>query len=99
MRKSSLQRAATPRFKLFGERVIEPTDATSTRRDAHEGGSHFSHGCRVLVPATNIWVKLIAHLLFRATRAIKEVGVERSFPVSGHFQLLDLTSGGQKTHA
>ena len=34
------------------------------------------------------------HLLFVTTRAIKELGVELAFPVSGHFQLLDPTSGG-----
>jgi hypothetical protein len=29
-------------------------------------------------------------LLFIATIAIKQLGVELSFPVSGHFQVLDL---------
>ncbi len=42
----SLQREAPPRFKLVGECVIEPTDATFNRRDAHEGVSDFSRFVR-----------------------------------------------------
>jgi hypothetical protein len=67
------QRTAPPRFKLFRQGVIEPTDGASARRDSQEGLSHCSHGCRELVPLTNIWVKPIAHLLFRAAIAIKEL--------------------------
>jgi hypothetical protein len=36
------------------------------------------------------------HLRFVATIAINQLGVELSFPVSGHFQLLDLTGGGRQ---
>ena len=38
----TLQGAATPRFKLLRQRVIEPADGTGAGRDSHEGLSDFS---------------------------------------------------------
>ena len=51
-----LQAALTPGFKLLGQRLVEATDGTGTGGDSHQGLSDFSHGCRVLTPATNICV-------------------------------------------
>jgi len=76
----TLQGATTPRFKLFRQGVIEPTDATSAGRDSHEGLSDFSHfvGAR---PSDNHLRQAFCHLLFLPTLAIKELSVELSFTV------------------
>jgi hypothetical protein len=89
----TLQGAATPRLKLFRQSVIEPTDGTGTGRDSHEGLSNISHfvGAR---PSDKHLGQAFCHLLFIPTIPIKELGMELSFTVSGHFQVLDLTRGG-----
>src|SRR2546423_14571872 len=90
-----LQGAAPPRFKLLGQRVIEPTAGTGARRNSHEGLSDFSDfvGAR---PSDKHLGQALCHLLFIPTIAIKELAVELSFTVSGHFQVLDLTRGGRQ---
>src|SRR6266699_6689173 len=81
-----LQAALTPRFKLLGKRLIEATDGTGTGGDSHQGLSDFSHGCRVLTPATNICVRLIARY------AVHSAGsVELAFAVSGHPEIFEST--------
>src|SRR5437016_9008587 len=89
----TLQAATTPGFQLFRQAVIEPTDGTGAGSDSHEGLSHFSNfvGAR---PTAKHLRQAFCHLLFITTRAIKELGVELSFTVSGHFQILDPTRGG-----
>src|SRR5437764_2905364 len=89
----SEQRAATPGFKLFGQRVIEPTDGAGARSDSHEGVCHFSDFAGAC-PSDKHLRQALCHLLFIPTRAIKELGVELSFTISGYFQILDLTRGG-----
>src|SRR5437764_11388607 len=76
----TLQGAATPRFKLFRQAVIEPADGTGAGRDSHEGLSHFSDfvGAR---PSDKHLRQAFCHLLFIPTIAIKELGVELSFTV------------------
>src|SRR6266487_6586244 len=88
----SEQGAAPPRFKLFAQAVIEPTDGTSARRYSQERLSDFSHFVGA-GPTDKHLGQAVCHLLFVTTITIKELGVELSFPVSGHFQILDLTSG------
>jgi len=88
----SQQGAAPPCFKLFGQCLIEPTDGTGAGRDSHEGLSDCSDfvGAR---PSDKHLGQAFCHLLFIPTIPIKELGVELSFTVSGHFQVLDLTRG------
>src|SRR6266516_1484859 len=88
----TLQAAATPYFKLFRQRVIESADGTGARGHTQQGLGDFSHlvGAR---PSDKHLGQAFCHLLFIPTIAIKELGVELSFPVSGHFQVLDLTRG------
>src|SRR5436305_7672302 len=87
------QGAATPCFKLFRQRVIEPTDGTGAGRDSHEGVSDFSHGCRVLVPVTNIWVKPSATCSSYRLERSKSWVWNSPARSSSHFQVLDLTRG------
>ncbi len=51
-----LKATLSPRVELLAERLVEATDRAGALRHSHQGVGHFSHGCRVLVPATNIWV-------------------------------------------
>src|SRR5438270_12928428 len=86
----SLQGAARPGFKLFGQRVIEPADGTGAGSDSHEGLSDFSDFMGAC-PSDKHLGQSFCHLLLIPTIAIKELGVELSFTVSWHFQVLDLT--------
>ena len=80
----TLQRAATPGFKLFGQRVIEPTDGTGAGSDSHEGLSDFSDFVGAC-PIDKHLGQSFCHLLFIAIIALKELGMELSFAVSRHF--------------
>ena len=51
-----LQRASPPGFQWLGERLVEATDRAGAGSHSRQGFGHFSHGCWVLVPATNIWL-------------------------------------------
>src|SRR5215472_13863077 len=88
----SWQGATTPGFKLFAQTVIEPADGTGAGCDSHERVSHFSHFVGA-GPRDKHLRQALCHLLFIATIAIKELGMELSFTVSGHLQVLDLTGG------
>src|SRR5947209_12572130 len=78
--KVTLQGAATPRFKLFGQRVIEPADATSAGSDSHEGLSDFSDFVGAC-PIDKHLGQAFCHLLFIPTLPIKELAMELSFTV------------------
>ena len=78
------QGAAPPRFKLLRQRVIEPADGTGAGSDSHEGLSDFSDFVGAC-PIDKHLGQAFCHLLFIPTLAIKELGVELSFTVSGHF--------------
>ena len=86
----TLQGAATPRFKLLRQRVIEPADGTGAGSDSHEGLSDFSDFVGAC-PIDKHLGQAFCHLLFIPTIPIKELGMELSFTVSRHFQVLDLT--------
>lgn len=51
-----LQNTLPPRLKLLCQCLVEPTDRAGTGRNSQQRFGDFSHGCRVLTPATNICV-------------------------------------------
>jgi hypothetical protein len=64
----------------------------STSSHAHEGLGHFSHfmGAR---PSDKHLAESFRNVRFLATVAFKRLGVELTFTISGHVDLLQLTSG------
>src|SRR5260221_11404244 len=88
-----LESALTPDVKLFGERLVQTTDGTSTGCDSHERLSDFSYFLGAC-PADKHLGQPVGHLLFIATIVVKELGVECSFTISGDLKVFDLTGGG-----
>src|SRR5260370_23462036 len=90
-----LKRALSPGFELFGQRSIEATDRAGPRSTSHEGLSDFANlvGARashehLRQPFCDVW--------FIATVTFKRLGVELTFPISGHFEILEPTSRGHQ---
>ena len=73
--------------------------ALSTSSHSHQSLSHISHGCRVLVPATNIGVEPLGHIRFIAAIALEDLRVELALAITWHLQVFDPTRGGDQIAA
>src|SRR6266566_8088321 len=84
------KRALSPGFKLLSQALIETADRACTGGDSHQRLGHFSHFLR-----TNACHKHLrepfGHLRFVATVAIKDLGMEASFSISGDLKIFDGT--------
>src|SRR2546425_9783730 len=90
-----LERTLAPRFKLFGKRLVEATDRTGTRRHSQQRLRDFSHLLRAR-PSNKHLGESFGNMGFIATVAFKGLGVELTFAISGHFDVLESTSGGDQ---
>src|SRR2546428_13309135 len=86
-----LQRPLAPGLKLLGERLVEATDRAGTGSDSQQGLGDFPDlvGAR---PSYKHLGKSFGNVRLIATIAFKGLGVELTFTISGHFDLLEPTS-------
>jgi hypothetical protein len=85
-----LQAALTPGFKLLGQRLVEATDGTGTGGDSHQGLSDFSHLVRAH-PSHEHLRESFSDVWLVTARARKGLGMELTFTISGHVNLLQST--------
>ena len=84
------QWALSPGFKLLSQGLIETTDRASAGGDSHQRLGHFSHFLRT-DPCHKHLRYPIGHLRFIATVAIKDLGMEVPFSISGDLKIFDGT--------
>jgi hypothetical protein len=85
-----LQRALTPLLKLLCQGVVETTDTTGTGGNSYERLSHFSHFLGADSSHKHLGQSL-GYLWFIALVAVKNLGMELPFSISGDFQVFDGT--------
>src|SRR6266851_7111262 len=90
-----LQAALTPGLKLVGEALVETTDGAGTGSDSHEGFGDLSHLVRAH-PSHEHLRQSFGDMRFIATVAFKGLGMELTFPISGHVDLLEPTRRGRQ---
>ena len=85
-----LEGALSPGFKLLGERLVEATDGTGTRSNAHQGLDHFPD----LVgthPSDKHLGKSFGNVRFIAAVAFKGLRMKLALPIARNFDLLEPT--------
>src|SRR5437867_2171161 len=87
-----LKRTLTPRLKLLGERLIQTTNRAGTGSDSHQRLGHFSYFVSAR-PGHKHLGESFSNVGFIAAVAFKRLGVELTFPISGHFEILEPTRG------
>src|SRR5260370_3924847 len=92
IRKSRLQRALAPGFKLLGERLIQAADRAGAGSDAHQGLGDFSYLMGTRSGHEHLRQPFCDMGLI-ATVALKGLRVKLSFTISGDLDLLEPTSG------
>jgi hypothetical protein len=90
-----LQRTLAPDFKLVGEALVEATNRAGTGSHSHERLGHFSYLMSAR-PGDKHLGEPFCNVGFIPTVAFEGLGVELTFTVPGHFDLLEPTSGGHQ---
>src|SRR6266851_6894095 len=85
-----LERALTPGFKLLAQALVEATDRAGTGSDSQQGLSHFPHLMRAH-PSHEHLCQSFSDMRFIATVALKGLGMELTFTISGDLDLLEPT--------
>src|SRR5260370_11258972 len=85
-----LKRTLSPGFKLLGEALVEPTDRAGAGSDSQQGLSHFPHLMRAH-PSHEHLCQSLSDMRFIATVALKGLGMELTFTISGDLDLLEPT--------
>src|SRR5260370_42105542 len=92
IRKSRLQRALAPGFKLLGERLIQAADRACAGSDAHQGLGDFSYFMGTRSGHEHLRQPFCDMVLI-ATVALKGLRLNLSFTISRDLDLLEQTSG------
>src|SRR5215468_7911091 len=87
-----VQRTLPPRFKLSGQALVEATDRTGTGSNSQERLSHFPYLMRARAGHEHLR-QPFCDVGFITTVAVKDLGVELTFPISGDFEVLKPTAG------
>jgi hypothetical protein len=89
------KRTLTPRFKLLDQRLVEATDRAGAGCDSQQRLGDFSDllGTR---PGDKHLGQSFRNVGFIALVAFKRLGVELTFPISGHVDVLKPTRGGHQ---
>src|SRR6266699_163324 len=83
----------SPRFKLLGQRLVEPADCTRPGSHSHEGGSNLSDfmGAR---PTHKHLGQRFSNLRLIAVIALKHLAVKLPFSISGDLEIFNVSRRG-----
>src|SRR5712692_374685 len=90
-----LKRALSPRFELLGQRLVQTTDRAGTGSDSQQRLGHFPNFLRARSSHEHLR-EPFGDVGLIATVAVKDLGVELTFPISWHVEILDPTGRGDQ---